>query len=132
MTFLPRSISLLIAVLVALVGSGARAADKTTAVVGGTLIHPERPGAPAEPDVTVIFSGERIQAVGPSKSTPVPKGAKVIEAKGKKFDPNYHQAVSTRSANDVEENTVIEEMRKGYTLNGRLLRPAMVTVSVKG
>jgi len=83
MTFLPRSISLLIAVLVALVGSGARAADKTTAVVGGTLIHPERPGAPAEKDVTVIFSGDRIQAVGPSKSTPVPKGAKVIEAKGK-------------------------------------------------
>jgi len=59
-------------------------------------------------------------------------GLKPIEAKGKKFDPNYHQAVSTQSANDVEENTVIEEMRKGYTLNGRLLRPAMVTVSVKG
>ncbi len=32
---------------------------------------------------------------------------------------------------DVEENTVIEEMRKGYTLNGRLLRPAMVSVSTK-
>src|SRR5215831_7709997 len=83
MTLLPRSIALLIAALAALTGSGAGAADKTTAVVGGTLIHPERPGAPAEQDVTVIFSGERIKAVGPSKSTPVPKGAKVIDAKGK-------------------------------------------------
>ena len=82
MTCLARSIAVLIAAL-ALTASGARAADKTTAVVGGTLIHPERPGAPAEQDVTVIFSGERIQAVGPSKSTPVPKGAKVIDAKGK-------------------------------------------------
>jgi molecular chaperone GrpE len=59
-------------------------------------------------------------------------GLKPIEAKGKMFDPNYHQAVSTQASSDVEENIVIEEMRKGYTLNGRLLRPAMVTVSVKG
>jgi molecular chaperone GrpE len=59
-------------------------------------------------------------------------GLKPIEAKGKTFDPNFHQAVSTQPANDVEENTVIDEMRKGYTLNGRLLRPAMVSVSVKG
>jgi molecular chaperone GrpE len=58
-------------------------------------------------------------------------GLKPLEAKGKKFDPNFHQAVSTQATNEVEENTVIEEMRKGYTLNGRLLRPAMVSVSVK-
>jgi molecular chaperone GrpE len=59
-------------------------------------------------------------------------GLKPIEARGKKFDPNYHQAVSTEVSGDVEENTVVQEMRKGYTLNGRLLRPAMVSVSVKG
>ena len=59
-------------------------------------------------------------------------GLKPIEATGKKFDPNFHQAVSTQAREDLEENTVIEEMRKGYTLNGRLLRPAMVSVSVKG
>jgi molecular chaperone GrpE len=58
-------------------------------------------------------------------------GLKPIEAKGKMFDPNFHQAVSTEASKDVEENTVIDEMRKGYTLNGRLLRPAMVSVSVK-
>ena len=59
-------------------------------------------------------------------------GLKPIEAKGKTFDPNFHQAVSTQPAPNLEENTVIDEMRKGYTLHGRLLRPAMVTVSVKG
>jgi molecular chaperone GrpE len=58
-------------------------------------------------------------------------GLKPIEAKGKKFDPNYHQAVATQAADNMEENTVVEEMRKGYTLNGRLLRPAMVSVAVK-
>jgi len=59
-------------------------------------------------------------------------GLKLIEAKGKMFDPNFHQAVSTQASGDLEENTVVDEMRKGYTLNGRLLRPAMVSVSVKG
>ena len=58
-------------------------------------------------------------------------GLNAIEAKGKKFDPNFHQAVATQATEEMEENTVIEEMRKGYTLNGRLLRPAMVSVSVK-
>jgi molecular chaperone GrpE len=58
-------------------------------------------------------------------------GLKPIEAKGKKFDPNFHQAVSTQATKEVEENTVVEEMRRGYTLNGRLLRPAMVSVAVK-
>jgi molecular chaperone GrpE len=58
-------------------------------------------------------------------------GLKPIEAKGQKFDPNFHQAVATQPADNVEENTVVEEMRKGYTLNGRLLRPAMVIVSTK-
>jgi molecular chaperone GrpE len=58
-------------------------------------------------------------------------GLKPIEARGQPFDPNFHQAVSTKSADEVEENVVLEEMRKGYLLNGRLLRPAMVIVSKK-
>ena len=58
-------------------------------------------------------------------------GVKPIEAKGKPFDPNFHQAVSTQATDEVEENTVIDEMRKGYLLNGRLLRPAMVSVAAK-
>jgi molecular chaperone GrpE len=58
-------------------------------------------------------------------------GLKAIEAKGQRFDPNFHQAVATQTSDEVDENTVIGEMRKGYLLNGRLLRPAMVTVSAK-
>jgi molecular chaperone GrpE len=58
-------------------------------------------------------------------------GLKPIEAKGKRFDPNFHQAVSTQATNEVEENTIIDELRKGYLLHGRLLRPAMVNVAVK-
>jgi molecular chaperone GrpE len=56
-------------------------------------------------------------------------GLKAIEAAGQPFDPNFHQAVSTVPTNEVEENTVVDEFRRGYTLNGRLLRPAMVSVS---
>lgn len=59
-------------------------------------------------------------------------GLKAIEAKGQKFDPNFHQAVSTTPTSAVEENTILDEMRKGYLLNGRLLRPAMVNVATKG
>src|SRR3954469_23574321 len=58
-------------------------------------------------------------------------GLKAIEAKGQKFDPNFHQAVATTPTDDVEDHTILEELRKGYLLNGRLLRPAMVNVSTK-
>ena len=56
-------------------------------------------------------------------------GLKPIEAKGQPFNPNFHQAVSTVHTDEVPENTVVEEMRRGYTLNGKLLRAAMVSVS---
>jgi len=56
-------------------------------------------------------------------------GLKTLEAKGQPFDPNFHQAVSTVDTDEVEDNTVVEVLRRGYTLNGRLLRPAMVSVS---
>ena len=56
-------------------------------------------------------------------------GLKAIEAEGQAFDPNLHQAVSTVPTSDVPENTVVQEMRRGYTLNGKLLRAAMVSVS---
>ena len=56
-------------------------------------------------------------------------GLKVIEAKGQAFDPHFHQAISTVASDDVPENTIVEEFRRGYTLNGKLLRAAMVAVS---
>ena len=59
-------------------------------------------------------------------------GLKPIEVEGQPFDPNFHQAVSTVPTGKVKENTVVDELRRGYTLNGRLLRPSMVSVSVRG
>ena len=56
----------------------------------------------------------------------------VVDPQGEPFDPNVHQAMSMVENNEVEPNTVIAVMQKGYTLNGRLVRPAMVMVSKSG
>lgn len=45
------------------------------------------------------------------------------------FDPEFHQAMSMQPRSDVPPNTVVAVMQKGYTLNGRLVRPALVMVS---
>ncbi len=56
-------------------------------------------------------------------------GVKEVKALGEKFDPNYHEAVSQQEKNDVDSGTVLQELQKGYLLNQRLIRPAMVVVS---
>ena len=56
-------------------------------------------------------------------------GLKEIEAEGKKFDANLHQAVVTDSNKEKEENIILEVMQKGYTLKGKVIRPAMVKVN---
>jgi molecular chaperone GrpE len=56
-------------------------------------------------------------------------GVKPIEALGHEFDPNFHQAVAQVESKDGRDNIAVEEVRKGYLLEGRLLRPAMVKVS---
>ena len=53
----------------------------------------------------------------------------VIDPVGEPFDPNLHQAMTLVPNPDMEPNTVMEVMQKGYTLSGRLIRPAMVVVS---
>ena len=57
------------------------------------------------------------------------RGIKPIEAIGKDFDPNVHQAVSHESSPAHREGEVIGEMRRGYMMGDRLLRPAMVKVA---
>ena len=47
------------------------------------------------------------------------------------FDPNVHEAVATGSAQDAGKDAILEVLRKGYTLNGKLLRPAGVRVAVR-
>jgi molecular chaperone GrpE len=47
------------------------------------------------------------------------------------FDPNLHEAVATEESETVPPNTILQELQKGYFLNERLIRPAMVKVSVR-
>ncbi|MDD6919041.1 nucleotide exchange factor GrpE [Anaerococcus sp.] len=57
------------------------------------------------------------------------EGLEEIESDGCEFDHNVHQAVLAEENDEVEENHIIETFQKGYKLNGRVLRPAMVKVS---
>ncbi|MBW4965480.1 nucleotide exchange factor GrpE [Pseudoalteromonas sp. CR1] len=59
-------------------------------------------------------------------------GVEIVNPQGEQFNPEFHQAMSIQPSNDVTPNTVLAVMQKGYTLNGRLLRPAMVMVSKAG
>ncbi len=52
-----------------------------------------------------------------------------IDPLGQPFDPNMHEAITMIANPNMEPNTVVEVMHKGYSLNGRLVRPAMVIVS---
>jgi molecular chaperone GrpE len=56
-------------------------------------------------------------------------GATPIQALGEKFDPAFHNAVMQQEDDAVEDQTVIQELQKGYLLKNRLLRPAMVVVA---
>ena len=69
-----------------------------------------------EKDIASIFEKNRI---------------KKIEAIGKKFDPNLHQAMTEILDDKVESGTIIQEIQFGYMLGDRLLRPALVAVSKK-
>ena len=55
-------------------------------------------------------------------------GVKEIKLIGEKFDPNFHEVVEEIEMKGKEPSTIIEEIQKGYKINGRLLRPAKVKV----
>ena len=58
-------------------------------------------------------------------------GIQPIEAEGKQFDPALHEAVAHEENKEVPEGTVLSELRKGYMMNGRVLRTAVVKISSK-
>ncbi len=58
-------------------------------------------------------------------------GLTAVEAEGKTFDPSVHHAMSQVERDDVDENMVVEEYRKGYKLKDKVLRPSLVSVSKK-
>jgi len=63
------------------------------------------------------------------KSTLKDAGLEEVDALGKAFDPVWHEAVSQKETTDVPEDQVVEQARKGYKLNDRLIRPANVVVA---
>lgn len=59
-------------------------------------------------------------------------GLEPLEAEGRPFDPNYHEAIERVVDPNVEQDTVVAELQRGYLFKGRLLRAALVRVAVKG
>lgn len=57
-------------------------------------------------------------------------GVQPIEAAGQEFNPEFHEALMRVPTDEYPENTIIDELEKGYTLNGKVLRPARVRVAV--
>jgi len=55
-------------------------------------------------------------------------GLEIIPSDGQQFDPHYHEAIGTEEREDVVDNQVVATVQKGYTLRGRVVRPAMVRV----
>ncbi len=58
------------------------------------------------------------------------EGLAPIDAIGKKFDPALHEAVERIEGDNTEEGTILEEVRKGFTLKGKLIRPSIVKIAV--
>lgn len=65
------------------------------------------------------------------RNTLTEAGLEEIDAAGKPFDPNFHEAVSQQETADVPEGHVAQQLRRGYKLKERLLRPATVIVAKK-
>jgi len=83
-----------------------------------------RKGDPKSP---IVFGMEMIERQ--LKEFMTGSGVGAIEAEGKKFDPNLHEAISQEESATVPEGHIVRQVRKGYKVRDRLLRAAMVVVS---
>lgn len=59
------------------------------------------------------------------------EGVKIIAAQGCAFDPLVHEAVSYAHCSDCDDNIIVDELRKGYMLGGKVIRPSAVKVNIK-
>jgi len=80
------------------------------------------------PDVAAIREGLDL-TVKMLDATLSKHGIKAIEPQGERFNPELHQAMTMQESKDSAPGTVLEVVQKGYSLNDRLLRPAMVIVA---
>jgi len=58
------------------------------------------------------------------------EGLSAIDSVGRKFDPTMHEAVERIPCDDKDEGTILEEVRKGFTIKGKLVRPSIVKIAV--
>jgi molecular chaperone GrpE len=70
-------------------------------------------------ELTLKMLGNALEKFGVTEVNPL----------GQRFDPQFHEAMSIQPRADVEPNTVVTVIQKGYLLNDRLIRPAMVIVA---
>lgn len=84
--------------------------------------------AEKESDLKALLDGVRMTSKGFLDAL-AKFGCVPFESLGKPFDPNYHEAMMQQECADQIDNTVLQEFQKGYILNDRLIRPAMVVVS---
>lgn len=58
------------------------------------------------------------------------EGLEVIETEGEEFDPAYHEAVMQVESEEYDSGYIVEEIQRGYIMNGKVVRPAMVKVAI--
>lgn len=84
--------------------------------------------AQQQPDVKSVVSGLGL-VLEQFKNALARHGLKEINPAGQKFDPHFHECIAHQPGAEIAEEHVMQVVRPGYTLNGRLLRPASVIVS---
>lgn len=84
--------------------------------------------AKQQTDVKAIVNGVNL-VLEQFKTTLARHGLKEVKPDGQRFDPNFHECISQQPSGEFAEEHVMQVVRPGYTLNGRLLRPASVIVS---
>jgi molecular chaperone GrpE len=84
--------------------------------------------AATAPDPSTIAEGMRM-ALGQMFSALREHGVEAVDAVGQPFDPHLHEAVAHETADDVPEGTVVRQIRRGWKLRERLIRPATVVVA---
>lgn len=102
------------------------------ALTAAQKAHLARPsGATAEDGQLASFQSGVTMIQQQLKAALAETGLEEIDAAGKPFDPNFHEAVSQQESAEVPEDHVLQQLRKGYKLKDRLLRPATVVVARK-
>ena len=78
----------------------------------------------------VVMGGK--PTIIPAAELLVPKSIPIIDALGEIFNPTFHEAISTITDPNLDDNTITKEIRKGYISKNRVIRPTLVEISKQG